>query len=287
MRTTLIACVLTLFFSSNVAAHDTEHQPISQSFKNVSSVAEGVDLIRTMLENQGFEIVVTIDHQAGARSVDLELRPTQVVLFKGSRFDRALIRRKPIAALDLPHKFLVFEDENGDIQLGFNPPGFLVDRHDVPVADRLIKKLDRVLTQFGRLDNGVSVVKSRQSVEQTVEKLLEILKDRGFRIPAVINFSERAYSFRKKLRDTQLIIFGNPNVGTPLMQNDQSIGLDLPQKFLVFKDRAHDVFIAYNDPRFLAKKHNLQRDADPTNLDVRLANIANALLGLAEAGAQP
>jgi uncharacterized protein (DUF302 family) len=70
------------------------------------------------------------------------------------------------------------------------------------------------------------------------------------------------------------------------MQNDQSIGLNLPQKFLVFEDHAHQVFIAFNDPRLLAQKHNLQRDRDPADLDVRLTNIANALLGLAQAGAQ-
>ena len=287
MRIVLFACLLIFSFCTNVAAYDTEWDFLSQSFKNVTTVDEGVDLIRTTLANQGFEIVAIIDHQAGARSVDLDLRPTQVVLFKGSRFDRTLIRRKQIAALDLPHKFLVFEDENGDIQLRFNSPGILIDRHEIPVADRLVMKLDRVLSQFGELNNGVRVVESSQSVEQTVEKLLEILNDRGFRIPAVINFSDRTHRLRKNLRDTQLIIFGNPNVGTPLMQNDQSIGLDLPQKFLVFEDRAHNVFIAFNDPRSLARKHNLQRDRDPADLEVRLTNIANALAGFAEAGAQP
>jgi uncharacterized protein (DUF302 family) len=287
MRSVVIALALSLSLSTNIAAHEVQQDLTNQSFKNISTVAEGVDFIRTTLENQGFEIIATIDHQAAARSVDLELRPTQVILFSRSRLDKTLIRRSQVSALDLPHKFLVYEDENGDVQLRLNPPGFLIDRHDVPIRDRLTTKLGHVLSQFGRLDNGVRLVPSSQSVEQTVENLLEILKDRGFRIPAVVNFSEPTYRYWKNLRDTQLILFGNPNVGTPLMKNNQSIGLDLPQKFLVFENRKHEVFIAFNDPRFLAEKHNLQRDQDPGNLDVRLTNIANALLGLAEAGAQP
>ncbi|GJL62116.1 MAG: hypothetical protein NPIRA04_07700 [Nitrospirales bacterium] len=287
MRLTLIALVLVLSIFSNAIARDIEREMAQRSFENVASVDEGVDFIRTTLENQGFEIVATIDHQAGARSVDLELRPTQVILFRQARLDSALIRRTPLAALDLPHKFLVFEDEHGDIQLRVNLPGFLIDRHDVPVFDGFVAKLDRALTQFGRLDNGVRLVKSHQSVDQTVETLLQILKERGFRIPAVVKFLKHAHRFSGNLRKPQLIIFGNPQVGTPLMQNNQSIGLDLPQKFLVFQDRKRQVYIAFNDPQFLAQKHHLQRDRDPGDLDVRLTNITNALLGLAEAGAQP
>jgi len=287
MRPILIVCVFTFSLFTNVAAHEDDRNLVAQLFEQASSGAEGVDFIRTTLENQGFEIVAIIDHQAGARSVDLALRPTQVILFRQARSDSALLRRTPLAALDLPHKFLVYEDENGEIQLRTNLPGFLIDRHDVPVFDGLVLKLERALAQFGRSDNGVRLVSSSQSVDRTVTALLEILKVRGFRIPAVMKFNERHHRFGRNPRDLQLIIFGNPQVGTPLMQNNQAIGLDLPQKFLVFEDRKRQVFIAFNDPRFLAQKHHLQRDRDPGDLDVRLMNIANALQGLAEAGAQP
>ena len=73
------------------------------------------------------------------------------------------------------------------------------------------------------------------------------------------------------------------------MQNDQSIGLDLPQKFLVYEDEAGDVFIAFNDPTFLATKQNLQNDAEPgpLSLEERLETITNALMAIAQAGANP
>ena len=121
------------------------------------------------------------------------------------------------------------------------------------------------------------------------EKLLVELTNRGFRIPIPggIDFRERAEASGIELRPTHLLVFGNPMVGTPLMQNDPSIGLDLPQKFLVYEGEDGDVFIAFNDAAFLTAKHNFQRDADPASLETRLQNITNALMGIAQAGANP
>ena len=260
--------------------------------KDAGSVAEAVEQIRSTLEDQGFEIIATIDHSAAATSVDLELRPTTVILATHPFFELSLIRRSQTTAIDLPFKFLVFEDESGEIQLEINDDGFLVDRHQIRQRDRHLRLLDLFLNQFGRQDNGVLEIESNQSVEDTVKTLLSVLKDSGFRIPIPegIDFKARARRFGIRLRPTHLIVFGNPMVGSPLMQNDQSIGIDLPQKFLVFENREGRVFIAFNSPAFLTQKHNLQRDADPgrplLSLDERLENIANALMMLAEAGAR-
>ena len=76
----------------------------------------------------------------------------------------------------------------------------------------------------------------------------------------------------------QLIIFGNPNVGTPLMQSNQAIAIDLPQKFLVWEDRHGQTHITYNDPFYLADRHAV------TDQDTLLGNIANALDNLVQAG---
>ena len=259
--------------------------------KDAISVPEAVDQIRSTLEGQGFEIIATIQHDAAAASVDLDLRPTTVILASHPFFDFALIRRRQKVAIDLPLKLLVLEDGNGQVQLEINDEGFLVDRHGIRQRDKLLRHLNATLNQFGRQDNGIIKIESNQSVDDTVDKFLALLMERGFRIPIPggIDFKERARKFRIKLRPTKLIVFGNPMVGTPLMQNDQSIGIDLPQKVLVFKDWRGKVFIAFNDPKFLAKKHNLQRDADPgpVSLDIRLENITNALMGLAEAAANP
>jgi len=255
---------------------------------DATTVDEAVELIGLELERQGVEIISTINHAAAAASVDLELRPTTVIFVKHKFFDLSLLLRSQISGLDLPLKFLVFEDEEGKIQLEFNDEGFLLDRHRIPQHDQLLRQLDSFLNQFERLDNGVLRVASNQSVDDTVASLFVILEERGFRIPIQggINFNESTRKPNRKLGMTRLIVFGNPDVGTPLMQNDQSIGLDLPQKFLVYEDRDGQVFIAFNDPSFLAHKHNLQREVDPI-LDTRLQNITNALMEIAEAAVNP
>lgn len=259
------------------------------SLDDASTVAEAVDRIRSTLTKQRIEIIAEINHAGAAASVGLNLRDTTVLFASAPFFDSLLIRRKQTTALDLPSKFLVFEDENGDIQVEFNNVGFLADRHGIKQRDVLLRVFDSALTQFRRSDNGILEVQSSQSVEATVAKLLMELANRGFRIPIAsgIDFSAQAKARGIKLRPTHLLVFGNPNVGTPLMQNDQSIGLDLPQKFLVYEDEAGDVFIAYNDPAFLAAKHNLQREADPASLETRLQNITRALTAIAQAGANP
>ena len=293
LRTTIFLTTALLLTSGAARGERDQHHHKSRGdqadkfqIDDVNTVDEAVEQIRSILEGQGFDIVATINHAAAAASVNRELRPTTVLFASHPFFDRTLIRRSQIAALDLPPKFLVFEDEQGEIQLRFNDEGSLVDRHQIPQRDRLLGFLDSLLNQFGRLDQGVIMVESNHSVEDTVDTLFALLDQRGFRIPIPggIDFSERAGQFGGKFGPTKLLVFGNPDVGTPLMQNEQSIGLDLPQKFLVFEDPDGDVFIAFNDPLFLARKHNLQRDVDP-NLETRLQNISNALLGLAEAAA--
>ena len=80
------------------------------------------------------------------------------------------------------------------------------------------------------------------------------------------------------LRPTEVLIFGNPKAGTPLMQANQTIGLDLPLKILAWQDAVGKVWLTYNDPRWLAQRHDLGDSARPAveALAVALANFAKA-----------
>jgi uncharacterized protein (DUF302 family) len=73
-----------------------------------------------------------------------------------------------------------------------------------------------------------------------------------------INHAEGAQKVGKKLRPTELIIFGNPKVGAPLMQCGQSVAIDLPQKALIWQDEAGQVWLSYNDPKYLASRHGIK-----------------------------
>ena len=126
------------------------------------------------------------------------------------------------------------------------------------------------------MDYGLVSVPSEQSVDDTVASLQQILEEAGFIVPLVINHSANAANVDLELLPTQLVIFGNPNAGTPLMQNQRSIAIDLPQKYLVWEDEDGQVFITYNDPFYLGRRHGLE------DMDERLTNVSNALANFAE-----
>ena len=105
---------------------------------------------------------------------------------------------------------------------------------------------------------GAQSVKSAHSVTATADKLVNILETKGMTIFARINHANGAKKVGKKLRPTELVIFGNPKVGTPLMQCAQKVALDLPQKALIWEDAEGQVWLTYNDPEYLAKRHQLQ-----------------------------
>ncbi len=127
--------------------------------------------------------------------------------------------------------------------------------------------------------DGMINVKSAYSVAETDTRLENILKQKGMTIFARINHSEGAGKVGIKLRETRLIIFGNPKVGSLLMQCRQSIAIDLPQKALIWKDDKGEVWISYNDPEYLKNRHQL------SGCDQVVAKIGKALAAISHAAA--
>lgn len=105
--------------------------------------------------------------------------------------------------------------------------------------------------------NGLISVKSNHNVKSTADRLVNILEKKGMTVFARINHAEGARKVGKALRPTELVIFGNPKVGTPLMQCGQSVAIDLPQKALVWEDDKGSVWFSYNDPTYIAKRHDI------------------------------
>jgi uncharacterized protein (DUF302 family) len=109
-------------------------------------------------------------------------------------------------------------------------------------------------------DNGIVTIPSRQSVEQTVQKLEGILQAKGVKLFALIDHSGEAEKAGMQMRPTKLLIFGNPKAGTPLMTASPSIAIDLPLKILVAEDAGGKVWISYNSAAYLQKRHGLPPD---------------------------
>ena len=113
---------------------------------------------------------------------------------------------------------------------------------------------------------GIVDVPSNHSVEQTVDKLKNILQAKGVTLFALVDHSGEAEKVGMKMPPTKLLIFGSPKAGTPLMLAAPSVAIDLPLKILVWEDAQGKVWISYNSPEYLKDRHGL-----PPEL---LANIA-------------
>ena len=105
-----------------------------------------------------------------------------------------------------------------------------------------------------------SAYASNHSVDQTVEKLEEILKAKGVKLFALVDHSGEAERAGMKMRPTKLLIFGNPKGGTPLMIASPSIAIDLPLKILVWEDGNGKVWISYNSLAYLQARHHLPQE---------------------------
>ncbi|MEM8505083.1 MAG: DUF302 domain-containing protein [Cyanobacteria bacterium P01_D01_bin.1] len=104
---------------------------------------------------------------------------------------------------------------------------------------------------------GLVVKQSPYSVEETERRFLGILDSKGLNTFTTIDHSQNAEGVGLTLRPTRVVIFGNPNLGTPLMQCEQILAVDLPQKLLIWQDETGQVKIAYNDPRYVGGRHQI------------------------------
>lgn len=105
--------------------------------------------------------------------------------------------------------------------------------------------------------DGLITVSSSHGPKETMDRLAAEIAARGMTVFARIDHTAGAADVGLSLRPTELLIFGNAKGGTPLMQADQTIGIDLPLKALVWEDAAGKTWLSYNDPAWLAKRHGL------------------------------
>jgi uncharacterized protein (DUF302 family) len=105
--------------------------------------------------------------------------------------------------------------------------------------------------------NGLVTIAAAHSVDETVEKLKEILVAKGVTLFAVVDHSGEAAKAGLKMPNTRLLIFGSPKAGTPVMLAAPSIAIDLPLKILVAEDAAGKVWISYNSAQYLADRHGV------------------------------
>ena len=126
---------------------------------------------------------------------------------------------------------------------------------------------------------GLVTLPSSHGADETVERLKALLAKKGIQLFAHIDHAAEAKKVGLRLRPTQVLIFGNPQAGTPLMQSQQTIGLDLPLRVLVWEDEASKVWLTYRRPSNLAQQHHITAlDQAVKALDDGLAVLARAAI---------
>ncbi len=129
-------------------------------------------------------------------------------------------------------------------------------------------------------DWGMVKVESNHDVVTTADNLENVLKEKGMNVFARVNHADGAKKVDMELRPTELVIFGNPKVGTPLMNCSQSVAIDLPQKALIYEDEAGQTWLMYNNPNYLNQRHKLDDCA------AVLEKVSGALANFAKAATQ-
>lgn len=125
--------------------------------------------------------------------------------------------------------------------------------------------------------SGIESVRSAHSVDESVERLKNLLAAKRVTLFALVDHSGEAAKAGLAMRNTKLLLFGNPAAGTPVMLAAPSIAIDLPLKILVWEDAQGAVWLSWNSPEYLARRHGV-----PEDLMKNIA-VAGALAGAAGA----
>ncbi|PVZ72338.1 DUF302 domain-containing protein [Pelagibaculum spongiae] len=127
------------------------------------------------------------------------------------------------------------------------------------------------------LHHSTIEVKSNHSVAATADKLEQVLTSKGMTVFTRIDHQKNAAGVNLKLAPTQVVIFGNPKIGTKLMQCSQGTAIDLPQKALIRQDEKGQVWLSYNNPAYLKARHQIE------GCDAVIGKVENALAKFAKA----
>ena len=123
--------------------------------------------------------------------------------------------------------------------------------------------------------NDIIIKSSDFSVDETIERIKSVVTKKGLSVFTVIDHKANAKGVNMKLNESKVIIFGNPKVGTLLMQEDMTIALDLPLRILVYKDHEQNVKVAYRNGTWIKSHHFLKEDALTNKVNAGMEKISD------------
>ncbi|MDR5589491.1 DUF302 domain-containing protein [Christiangramia sp. SM2212] len=257
--------------------------PVGTAYTRSQVAAEGAynQLKQNLVKNDAISIVAEVDHSKNARMVNEKLDYTKIIFFGNPVLGTPLMQQNQLAGLDLPQKILFYRNsKKNDIAL-YNSMDYLSSRHELQCLESLEKisgalqnlvsgatktEINYAAEQTVGPGEGIITKTSSNNFEDTYSRLKNVLNaNENISIIAELDHKKNAESAGLELNPTRIIIFGNPQLGTPLMLEEQSIGLDLPQKMLVWENDEAEVFISYNDPFYIAERHDIEDNQDVLN----------------------
>ncbi|HEX8638699.1 MAG TPA: DUF302 domain-containing protein [Pyrinomonadaceae bacterium] len=137
-------------------------------------------------------------------------------------------------------------------------PNLQIVRDNRPTKNAFGQTEEKAMEHQITPKNGVIEVASKRAVAETIDRLEQIVKSKGMTVFARINHAAAAKSVGLEMRPTELLIFGDPRVGTALMKSCPQLAIDLPLKALSWEDENGRVWLAYNSPVYLQKRYGLE-----------------------------
>jgi uncharacterized protein (DUF302 family) len=264
------------------------------SFSEVAIQGTYNQFKQSLNKNEAISIIAEVDHSQNAKSIGEELNYTKLIFFGNPNLGTPLMQKNQLVGLDLPQKVLFYKDrEKNDVVL-YNSVHYLRSRYGldgVGSLDKISDALEKLVSGATKRDveeadqqsvgfeEGIVTKQSNLTFQATYSNLRNaIASNPNINIIAELDHQENAAKVGLELEPTKILIFGNPNLGTPLMLEEQSIGLDLPQKMLVWENSDGEVYVSYNYPYFIAERHRVENNDETLDkisaaLD-KLSNIA-------------
>lgn len=242
-------------------------------------------------------VTLSLDHQANAESVGMELRPTTVVIGGAPKIGTPLLVERQEVGIDLPQKFLAWQDETGEVWLAYNSAEYVATQAGIDPGSPALTDLDRgsasvAATASGSPEPttaGAPVTQypdylldqsSNAGVDASIARYREAFAAAGLAQLPAVDHAAAAQSVDVELRPTTVVYAGNPKVGTPLMADQQTIGIDLPLRYLVRQDATGTVRVGHVAIEALADRHGVSG----TGQALDMATMGTAKFTAAAAG---
>lgn len=275
-----ITLPILLFFLIISCKENSEKKDISTIDKNISpgliftktdDLKEAAEDFKSYVSTDGsLKISSAINHTQNAKKVNLELGINEVYFIENPRYSIPLVNENPLMALEFPIR-IGFYEIKGDQFIAARSEDYFLKRYNLKssadlrsigtLSKTFLKQSSKAAyTQISPMDslsgNGIETIKSAKNYEETVVSVQKMIENNeNLSLFESKDFSKDAEAIGTKLKPLHLFVFGNPKIGTELMQQNPNFSIDLPLKVLIEKDENADVFVHFQNLSFTAELH--------------------------------